>query len=99
MIVGGREGIHSTSQSLSLSLFWPLCQPKSVEVIQRDSSPKESVTKLQGLCNFTVLSARRLGQWMKHDEKLRGYVVATCGYAWNMSPHQHLDAKYARKPI
>ena len=67
MIVGGREGIHSTSQSLSLSLslFWPLCQPKSVEVIQRDSSPKESVTKLQGLCNFTVLSARRLGQGMK----------------------------------
>ena len=30
------------------------------------------------------------------DENLRGYVVATYGYAWKMSPHQHLDAKYAK---
>ena len=57
--------LHSTSFSLCLSLSLSLkCQPKSIGMLERDASPEESLTKLQGLCNFTVLS-RRLGQRMK----------------------------------
>ena len=90
--------LHSTSFSLCLSLSLSLkCQPKSIGMLERDASPEESLTKLQGLCNFTVLSARRLGQGMKSYVATWWLRMATRGRCGHIN--QHLDAKYAKASL